>query len=106
MIGVGGIDAVLPAWLQRHGLFVATEYRDDPVRAVSVVDDAGDTYQIWFVPGEGRVLMRAEYRPRKRADRRTWSAVYSDESLAPGLEDAYEVVVSWIVERGHTRTPA
>jgi hypothetical protein len=88
------LDETLAAWLKRHGLFLKTEYRDRPVRAVTVVDDAGDTYSIWFAPHAGATEIRAQFWPRKRADRRTWSGMYSDEALWAGLEDAYNAVLS------------
>ena len=105
MSASGSIDAALPPWLARHGLSLETVYRDHPIRSVTLVDDAGEIYTIWFMPGAGETEIRAQYRPRKHADRRSWSGVYSDSALAAGLEDAYDAVLSWIKERGHTRTP-
>lgn len=106
MSAYGSIDAALPAWLKRHGLIVKTEYRGHPVRAVTVVDDAGETYSIWFTPIGGDTQIRAQYWPRKRAARRSWSGIYPDAALAAGLEDASYAVLSWIEERDHPQTPA
>ncbi len=36
------IDKILTPWLKLHGLHVFTMYREDEVRSIDVVDDAGD----------------------------------------------------------------
>jgi len=38
------IDKVLTPWSKRLGLHVITKYRDEEVRSIDVVDDAGGRY--------------------------------------------------------------
>jgi hypothetical protein len=97
------IDAALPGWLAGHGLHVLTEHRDDEVRIVPVVDDAGTTFQIWFDPAGGDIDVHAwapAGDPRMR-----WAKTVRTSDLPMALVEVWSVVDRWIGELGHTRTP-
>jgi len=88
--------------LTRHGLHVVTRHRDEEVRSIDVVDDAGARYQIWISDADevGKVRVSAWNVKRKK------NAYESDvDELDHSLEDAYSQVTEWIHEAGHTRTP-
>lgn len=106
------IDRALPAWLKRHGLHVQTKYKDEEVRGVMVVDDQGSTYQIWVYPtpdGTFRISAGVLQTVPRLASRKLRSFVFmvetNVEDLPDALENAYAVVMSWILGFGHTRTP-
>ena len=101
------IDPVLVPWAKMHGLFVATQFKDEEVRSIQIVDDFGDSYGLWVdVPHEdGSVRVSiAEHEAQSRDNRRqTFDTSVKD--LVPTLESVFAVAESWIRERGHTRTP-
>lgn len=96
------VDPVLHQWARRHGLHVASLYRDDEVRSVAVVDDSGGEYQIFLTPPDaaGRLTVTASTRRRPRVDIEANLA-----SLESALEQAYRLVEGWISAAGHTRSP-
>ena len=94
-------DEVLAIWARRHGLYVSTENKDDEVRSIAIVDDAGCEYQLWL-----------ELLPPNRVKVTAWA--YSDRRqtqmcepsvLLDALESVYGSVQRWIRDDGHTRTP-
>lgn len=99
------VDKVLPSWLKRHGLHVMTEYRDDEVRSVDVVDDQGDLYQIWIETISERGFRVSAALRKVPALRSPFSLDTEAAGLPEALEDAYVLVASWIRDAGHTRTP-
>src|ERR1044071_9592302 len=107
------IDRALPAWLKRHGVHVHTQYKDEEVRGVIVVDDKGSTYQIWVYPtpnGTFRIsagiLLTVPRLPSRQLRSFAFMVETNAEDLPEALENAYAVVLSWIRGFGHTRTPA
>ena len=95
------LDPGLSAWCPRHGLYVITRDRDCEARAMTVVDDAGSTYDLWLEPlADGRVKVAATDNRGQRAVR---ECTLSD--LGSTLESVYAEVESWIAAVGHTRTP-
>jgi hypothetical protein len=107
------VDRVLPSWLKRHGLHVHSEYKDEEVRSVMVVDDQGSTYQIWVdltAAGTFRtsaaVLETVPRLPSRKLRPFAFTVETGAEGLTEALENAYALVVSWIKGFGHTRTPA
>ena len=99
------VDTVLAAWLPPHGLHVLTQYRDDEVRVVPIVDDQGCQYSLWFDPQGTDFLVRVDANPLSRNPERTWSALVPPEKLSDGLDDAWHRVEQWIAEDGHSRIP-
>ena len=105
------IDPVVVPWAETHGLFVATRFKDDEVRSIQIVDDAGDSYGLWISDAaeDGLVSVGiAEHtvggsRPSSRKVRKqTFSTTVPE--LGHALESAYALVESWMREKGHTRT--
>ncbi len=41
------IDPILLPWAERHTLYVSTEYKDEEVRSISVVNEFADVYMIY-----------------------------------------------------------
>jgi len=68
---------------------------------ITVVDDAGSTYQLWLelLPDQGVRVAAWDY----GAQRASRECELPDLSLA--LEAVYAQVESWITAAGHTRTP-
>ena len=100
------IDTTLMPWAKRRGLFVATQYKDEEVRSIQIVDDAGECYGLWLgVPAGDSVSVSITDHagPSRQIRRQTFTSSITD--LTQTLESAYAVVDSWIRERGHTRTP-
>ena len=101
------IDPVLSTWAKTHGLFVATRFKDEEVRSVQIVDDAGDSYGLWVDVPQGNGLVTVSVtehsKPKSKIRRQTFITSLGD--LGETLESAYAIAESWIRERGHTRTP-
>jgi hypothetical protein len=96
------IDRVLLPWSKRHGLHVLTSYREDEVRYIDVVDDAGNRYEMSISPHEVPGLVRISIWDRKRR-----SKGYRAEppKLEEVLEKAYSAIMVWVQQAGNTRTP-
>ena len=101
------IDTVLGPWTKTHGLFVATQFKDEEVRSIQIVDDAGDSYGLWVdLPrddGSVSVSIAEQTTPTRKVRRQKYTTRVAE--LAETLESAYALAVSWMRERGHTRTP-
>ena len=100
------VDKILTPWLKRHGLHVFTLYREDEVRSIDVVDDAGDRYQIAVSePDESeRVRVFAgNLKSKRKRKSREYESTLSD--LERVLEEAYSQIMEWVREEVHTRTP-
>ena len=96
------VDEVLAIWARRHGLHVNTEYRDEEVRSVAIVDDAGCEYQLWLelLPPNQVKVAAWDYGDRQQA------RTCEPSELPDVLEAVYGSVEQWIRDDGHTRTPA
>ena len=106
------IDPVLMPWAQTHGLHVYTECRDDEIRSIDIVDDAGDSYALGVSSprDDGSVSVwvseqRVGGRPVTSRKIRSETFTTTVAELEHTLESAYRRAESWISERGHTRTP-
>ena len=107
-----GLDPVIAAWAAERDLHIATRAHDEEVRVASIVDDAGDTYQIWLTPQEGAVAIdaalvrRAAGRtPSRERDRFAFHEVVSPSLVRTALDNAFDQVHLWIAQAGHSRTP-
>ena len=99
------IDPILGPWAKTHGLFVATHFKDTEVRSIQIVDDAGDSYQLWVsIPQEG-VSVSVSFADHGARSRKIQTFATCLEELGQTLESAFAVAELWIRERGHTRTP-
>jgi hypothetical protein len=100
------VDPILLPWLKRHGLHVFTRYRDEAVRSIDVVDDAGDRYQIAVSPpnGSGKLTVFAGNYLRKKKQKRV-EYPSNVSGLERTLEEAYSQIMEWVAQDEHTRTP-
>ena len=85
-----GIDPVLHAWAQGHGLQISTEHQ--AARSIFVAGRSGKQYQIWIDAPNGRneVHLHAWDYGMLRAD-----VVSSPHDLSARLEEIYAAVNSW-----------
>jgi hypothetical protein len=100
------VDPILLPWLKRHGLHVFTRAREYEVRHIDVVDDAGDRYQIGISePDESGMLkvFAANYARKRKQKAQEYPSHVSD--LERTLEDAYSMIIEWVGQAQHTRTP-
>jgi hypothetical protein len=115
------IDQVLQPWAAERPLHIYTEHKDEEVRVMAIVDDAGDTYHLYAGPDPkdpaypnsllavvGVTLSRrggknhqAFVRERRRF---TYEQSVSLAELSSGLDSAWQRVQQWITEAGHTRS--
>ena len=93
-------DEMLETWARRHGLSVSTQYKDEEVRSVAIVDDDGCEYQLWLelLPPDRVKVTAWDY-----ADRRQ-TQITEPSALPEALEYVYGSVEQWICDDGHTRT--
>ena len=110
------LDPILQPWALRHGLMFATRYRDDEVRSMEVVDDFGDSYQLFAAPefddpgaitvGAGLIKRGTKKHTfnRERRDFDFRKKVFIEE-LSLALDSAWEKIQFWIEQSGHTRNP-
>jgi hypothetical protein len=58
------IDSILLPWAKEQVLYVMTEYKDEEVRSITVVNDFGDEFQIYLAPDtdneETKVIVGAD----------------------------------------------
>jgi len=94
------VDEVLLPWARSHGLYVSTEYKDEEVRSIAIVDDSGSEYQMWLTltPDGGVTVHAWDY-----AELRVFEGCEMGE-LPTTLETVYRSVEQWIARAGHTRT--
>ncbi len=107
------LDFALQPWAQRHGLYIVTQsHYETEVRAITIVDDSGDSYGMNLSPpdaeGQISVTVHAAYvgrPPRFAGGEQKHLFRCSVSQLPETLEAAYSLAETWIHERGHTRTP-
>jgi hypothetical protein len=117
------IDVVLLPWAASRSLHIYTRHQDEEVRIMSIVDDSGDSYQLYAGPDpkdpkypdskhavigvslskRGNKNHHAFHRERLRF---TFEQSVSLLQVSDSLDAAWQRVHDWIVEAGHTRTPA
>jgi len=105
------LDPILQPWAGLRRLHVATLHRDDEVRFMSIVDDAGDTYQLFVAPEAAAVSVGVVLSSRagKRLSSREARSLefrqsVPSEQFASALDAAWQRVQTWIAQAGHTRT--
>ena len=101
------VDPILVPWAKTHGLFIATQFKNEEVRSIQIVDDVGDSYGLWVdAPQEDglvTVAIAEHGAPSRKIRRQTFTTRVAE--LGRTLESAYAIAESWIREKGHTRTP-
>lgn len=100
------IDKILTPWLKRYGLHVFTMHHEEEVRAIDIVDDAGDRYQVAISAPDksGKIRVFAgNLKSRRKRKSTEYESTLSD--LERVLEEAYSQIMEWVKEEGHARTP-
>lgn len=98
------IDKVVEEWSKKVGLHPQYEYKDEKVRSMKVVDDAGNSYQIWIETLKWRRLKVLASNNKSRKKNRKWRRKCKDSNLTKVLFEAYGVTEQWILKSGNTRT--
>jgi hypothetical protein len=92
------VDRALGDFCEEFGLHLSTEYRDEEVRSIDVVDDQASSYQIWLEQSDSGWIVRLWNRKSRSAEFPTVSG-----ELLGTLRSAYRELERWITEAGHTR---
>ncbi len=98
------IDKLVLDWAKKVGLHSQFEYKDEKVRSLCVVDDAGNSYQIWIETlkwGRIRVSTTNNETGRKR---KFWNKKCRISNLTKVLFEVYGITEQWISKSGNTRT--
>ncbi|UII75322.1 hypothetical protein LV716_13805 [Flagellimonas sp. HMM57] len=98
------INRVVEDWSKKVGLHPQYEYKDDKVRSMKVVDDAGNDYQIWIETLKWRRLKVWVSNNKSGKKNKKWKRTGRDSNLTKVLFEAYGVVEQWILKSGNTRT--
>jgi len=98
------IDRLVQEWAKKVGLHPQYNYKDEKVRSLSVVDDTGNTYQIWIETIKWRRLKVSTTNNISGRKRKYWSKKCKISKLTQVLFETYGVTENWILESGNTRT--
>jgi hypothetical protein len=92
------IDAALVSWASRNGAHVMTQYHDEDVRSLSLVDAQGREFQLWIERDGDHFVVKASN--NKRADAvRSWSSEPVAAAQVTGaLDRAIVEVRAWMAE--------
>src|SRR5687767_10423758 len=102
------IDSVLVPWASRRQMQISTQYKDEEVRSMLLVDDQGDTYQLWV---DRTDPLRVGYMLHDSAAGRVPSRVLKQytgrlsceiSELESTLDRAVDQINFFISSRGHT----
>ena len=114
------IDTILTPWAVDRGLHIFTECKDEEVRVIQIVDDMGDTYQLYAGPDpkdpnypdtslalvgvsltkRGDKKHHAMFRERQRF---TFEQRVPPTEIAPALNTVWQRALEWILQAGHSR---
>ena len=98
------IERIIEDWSKKVGLHQQYEYKDEKVCSINVVDDAGNTYQIYIETLKwGRLKIKATNNKSGRK-RKFWSKKCKTSTLTKVLFETYGVIEQWIFESGNSRT--
>ncbi len=98
------INQIIENWAQKVGLILQQEYKDEKVRSLKVMDDSGNTHQIWIESLKWRRLKVNVSNNKNGRQRKFWSKKCKVSNLTKVLFEAYGVVEQWISDSGNTRT--
>ncbi|WP_186525881.1 hypothetical protein [Seonamhaeicola sediminis] len=98
------IDKIIENWAKKLGLYLQTNYKEEKVRSLSVVDDAGNSYQIWIENLKWSRLKVNVSNNQSIRNRKLWSKKCKTSSLTKVLFEAYGMTEQWILESGNKRT--
>ncbi len=91
------VDSILGTWARKHGLSIATVYRDEEVRSIELVDRRGDRYQIWIDPPDALGLVGIHAWDFRHLKTHVQSSVPELESNLDGVR---ETVLGWMAGHG------
>ena len=98
------VDNVIEKWAPKYGLQPIFFDRDEKVKSMSIVDDNGNSYQIWLeLIGSKYIIVLASNNKRKEQNK-NWKVKGTLKTLEQNLDIAYLKVSDWITETGNTRT--
>jgi hypothetical protein len=96
------VDYLLNKWLPKYGLTIATQYKDEKVRSISVVDDNGNSYQIWIDPIKlNQIVVNAS--SLKNMKKESWKTETDLNDFEQTLNKAYSEIEKWITDKGNAR---
>ena len=98
------IDRIVQDWAKKVGLHTQYEYKDEKVRTLSVIDDAGNKYQIWIETLKWRRIKVSATHNKNGRKRKVWNKKCKISNLTKVLFEAYGVTEQWISESGNSRT--
>jgi hypothetical protein len=98
------IDKLVQDWAKKVGLQTQYEYKDEKAPSLSVIDDAGNSYQIWIETIKWRRIKVSITNNETGRKRKFWNKKCKISSLTIVLFEAYGVTEQWISESGNTRT--
>ena len=94
------IDAILMPWLKRNTLYVYKWLRDDPVRMIDVIDDAGNIYNISIAPPDVSDIITVAV--SGSGNRTSYETSLSE--LEQILDKSFAQILAWVKQAGFTRT--
>ncbi|WKZ58794.1 MAG: hypothetical protein QY309_13205 [Cyclobacteriaceae bacterium] len=104
------IDKSLDNWLKKYGLIVYKEYKDEEVRHIPIIDNQGTKYELAIVPlGNSSFKLHLfwsddnDKRILRLKNKKTWEKEVNKKDMEDSLNEAYEIVESWITDIGHER---
>jgi len=101
---ISKIDAILSSWAKRTNTSIQTNYKDENVRSFSLVDDAGNSYQIWVNILSRKRLEINISNNKTGNEKKYWRKKTSISRLNEVLYLAYAKIEKWIEQSGNRRT--
>ncbi len=98
------IDRIIKDWARKVGLHPQYNYKDEKVCSLSVVDDSGNSYQIWIDPLKWRRIKVSATNNKNGRKRKFWNKKCKISNLTKVLFEAYGVTEQWISKSGNSRT--
>lgn len=104
------IDKTLDTWLKKYGLTVCTEYKDEEIRLIPIIDNQGSKYELSIMPtGDLNFKLNLfwadenDKRILRLKNKKTWEKETNKMDLEKSLDEAYKIAESWIIDNGHKR---
>ena len=98
------IDEIIEEWLPKYGLILFKEYKDEAVRAIPVIDNSGDKYEISLSLVENDNIEVVAHGLKEGKQGQTWRIISDKNQLTEDLNRAYSQIDEWIRNKGHNRT--
>jgi hypothetical protein len=96
------VDSILKSWLKKYGLTVYTEYKDEAVRLIPVVDNQGTKFEISIESmvdsNEFKISAFSE-----SVKSEAWKKIVNQNELENALDETYKIIELWIENLGHKR---